>query len=137
MFRFLLTGRKDRSILLSQMLRLLALTCLLLLAMLCLLDGSASVQNGRAVSADANVAPETVNIGRRVILVADFDVRSEDSASALHHGPAVFRGSRSESTLILSALKCNLGNRNFNMAESVAMPEFPFHVCASQSSLTD
>ncbi len=48
-----------------------------------------------------------------------------------------FRGSRSESTLILSALKCNLGNRNFNMAESVAMPEFPFHVCASQSSLTD
>src|SRR6266446_4038075 len=74
------------------MLRLLALTCLLLLAMLCLLDGSASVQNGRAVSADANVAPETVNIGRRVILVADFDVRSEDSASALHHGPAVFPG---------------------------------------------
>src|SRR6266478_9962343 len=74
------------------MLRLLALTCLLLLAMLCLLEGSASVQNGRAVSADANVAPETVNIGRRVILVADFDVRSEDSASALHHGPAVFPG---------------------------------------------
>jgi hypothetical protein len=78
---------------------------LLLLAMLRLLDGSASVRHERAVSADANVAPEAVNTGGRTILVADFEVRSEDSASALHHGLTVFRGSRSESsTLILSAL---------------------------------
>ena len=88
------------------MLRLLALTCLLLLAMLRLLDGSAPVRSENVTSVDVNVAPEAVNIGCRGMLVVDFEVRSEDVAAASQHGPSALRGYRGERrTLILSVLK--------------------------------
>jgi hypothetical protein len=91
---------------LFQMLRLLALTCLLLLAMPRLLDGFAPVQFESLASVDVNVAPEAVNTGCRGILVADFEVHSEDVAAASHHGPSALRGYGGERrTLILSVLK--------------------------------
>ena len=88
------------------MLRLLALTCLLLVAMLRLLDASAPVRFESVASVDVNVAPEAVNTGCRAILVADLEVHSEDAAVASHHGPSALRGYGGERrTLILSVLR--------------------------------
>ena len=87
------------------MLQLLALTCLLLLAMLRSLDGFASGRFDSAASTGANVALKAVNKGCGAIFVADFKVRSDDAASDLQGRTTAIRGSRSESRmLILSTL---------------------------------
>ena len=87
------------------MLPLLALTCLLLLAILRLLDGFASGRFDSAASTGADVALDAVNKGCGAIFVADFEVCSEDAASDRHDRPTAIRGSRSESRMsILSTL---------------------------------
>lgn len=87
------------------MLRLLALTCLLLLAMLRLLDGSASVRFESVANADVNVAPKAVNTGYRAILVTYFEVHSEDLAATSLQRPSALRGYGGQRhTLILSVL---------------------------------
>ena len=88
------------------MLRLLALTCLLLLAMVRLLEGSAPVRFESVGNVNANVAREAVNTGCRAILVADLAVHSEDVVAASHQGPSALRGYGGERrTLILFVLK--------------------------------
>jgi hypothetical protein len=87
------------------MLRLLALACLLLLAMLRLLQPSASVRFERAGSTDASVPPEAVNTGCGATFGASFQDRSEDAAAALRDGPTALRVARNESrTGFLSTL---------------------------------
>jgi hypothetical protein len=87
------------------MLRLVALTCLLLLAMLRFLDGSGEITVEGPMSADVNVAPGAVNTGCGATFGAIFEVRSDDAASTVHDGPAAIKtASTASHALIFSAL---------------------------------
>src|ERR1700683_26314 len=108
------------------MLRLLALTCLLLLAMLRLLDGSVPVRFESVANVNANVACEAVNTECRAILVAVFELHSEDAAAAPHHGAKCVAGMRRREAHVNSpGAESDSRKRNFEGPNGLQRQSFP------------